>query len=156
MIATSEAIQRLVLHEGCRLQPYRCSAGYLTVGVGRNLDTNPLTPAELKVCGDWRRGISKNAAFCLLKNDIERAVKDCERYIPFFGNLDAERQYALVDMCFNLGISGLLKFKKMLSAMGVGNYIEAAAECLSSSYARQTGKRAQRIAILIKTGEWLV
>jgi len=46
MIDMSEAVQRLTLHEGIRLQPYRCPKGYLTIGVGRNLDTNPLTPEE--------------------------------------------------------------------------------------------------------------
>ena len=156
MIDKNEAIQRLVLHEGCVLTPYRCPAGYLTIGVGRNLETNPLTPEEQKACGDWQHGITKNAAYFLLKNDIGRAENDCKRHIPFWKNLDNERQYALLDMAFNLGISRLLRFKKMLSALRMGNYTEAAAECLSSNYARQTGKRAQRITNLIKTGAWRV
>lgn len=156
MIDNNEAIQRLVLHEGCVLTPYRCPAGYLTIGVGRNLDSNPLTAEEQKACGDWRHGITKNAAYFLLKNDIKRAEKACKEHIPFWKQLDNERQYALLDMTFNLGINRLLRFQKMLEALGTGNYDEAAAECLSSNYARQTGKRAQRIAILIKTGEWIV
>lgn len=157
MIDMNECVQRLVMHEGCVLTPYRCPAGYLTIGVGRNLETNPLTAEEKRVCGDdWPRGISKNAAFFLLRNDIKRVVDECERHIPFWKNLDNERQYALLDMAFNLGIGGLLKFKKMLTWLGIGNYIQAAAECLGSAYARQTGQRAQRIATLIKTGEWKV
>lgn len=112
MINENEAVQRLCLHEGIRLQPYRCPAGYLTIGVGRNLETNPLTAEEKKVCGDWQHGITKNAAFFLLRNDIKRVEAECAERIPFWKQLDDERQYALVDMAFNLGVSGLLKFKK--------------------------------------------
>lgn len=156
MIDVAEAVQRLVLHEGCRLEPYRCSAGYLTIGVGRNLETNPLTAEEKRVCGDYKSGITKNAAFFLLRNDIERVEKECSEQIPFWDMLDDERQYALLDMAFNLGISGLLKFKKMLSYLGVGNYRQAAVECLASKYAKDVGQRAERIAKCIETGRFVI
>ncbi len=29
---------QLVRHEGLKLKPYRCTAGKLTIGIGRNLD----------------------------------------------------------------------------------------------------------------------
>lgn len=152
----NEIIQRLVMHEGCELMPYKCPAGYLTIGVGRNLDTNPLTKEEIKVCGDYKHGITKNAAFYLLRNDIEKVKRECTKNIPFFNALDAERRYCLIDMCFNIGIKGLLGFKKMLSAMGVGEWNRASTECLNSNYAKQTGKRARRIANTIKTGRFIV
>lgn len=154
MINENEAVQRLCLHEGIKLQPYRCPAGYLTIGVGRNLETNQLTVEEKKVCGDWQHGITKNAAFFLLRNDIKRVEAECAERIPFWKELDDERQYALVDMAFNLGVSGLLKFKKMLGWLGVGNYTQAATECRASKYARDTGERADRIARLIEEGVW--
>ena len=113
----NEAVQRLCLHEGIRLQPYKCPAGYWTIGVGRNLETNPPTAEEKRVIGDWRNGITKNAAFYLLRNDIKRISDECARQIPFWKNLDDERQYALVDMAFNLGMAGLLKFQKILRAV---------------------------------------
>lgn len=154
MINENEAVQRLCLHEGIRLQPYRCPASYLTIGVGRNLETNPPTAEEIKVIGDYRSGITKNAAFFLLRNDIKRVEAECADRIPFWKQLSAERQYALVDMAFNLGIAGLLKFKKMLGYMGVGNYTQAATECLASKYAKDVGERAVRIARLIEKGVW--
>lgn len=156
MLDDNEIVQRLVLHEGCRLQPYRCSEGYLTIGVGRNLETNPLTAEEQKVCGDWEHGITKNAAFFLLRNDIKRVKQECIDHIPFWKQLDDERKYALLDMAFQLGIKGLLKFKKMLSFMGVGNYRQAKDECLASLYAKQTPARAERIAKCIETGKFEV
>jgi lysozyme len=156
MLGQQEIIQRLVLHEGCMLVPYKCPAGFLTIGVGRNIEKNPLTSEEKKVCGDYMNGITKNAAFYLLRNDIEKVCKDLMKNIPWWKNLDNERQYALLDMCFQLGINGLLRFRKMLSAMGVGNWQQAAEECLNSNYARQTPKRAKRIAETIRTGRFII
>ena len=146
--------QRLQIHEGLRLKPYFCTRGKQTIGVGRCLDTNPLTPEEEKVVGDWRHGITKGAAIYLLHNDIKRITKECKKKIAFFKELDDERQYALLDMAFNLGINGLLQFRRMLEALACGNYNTAAAECLSSKYAQDTGVRAERIARVIKTGKF--
>ena len=155
MLSKDEITQRLVLHEGCVLKPYRCTEGYLTIGVGRNLETNPLTVEEKRVCGDYMHGITKNAAFYLLRNDIDRVLEDCTKKIPFWTNLDDDRKYALLDMSFQLGIKGVLKFKRMLGAMGVGNWKEAAEQCLDSKYAQQTPNRAKRIARTIETGRFV-
>ena len=155
-IDANELTQRFVLHEGCVLTPYACPAGYLTIGIGHNLDTNPLTEEERKVCGDYLKGITKNAAYYLLRNDLARCEQECIKHIPFYQNLDPERKYALLDMDFNMGWRGLLGFKKMLNAMGCGDWEWAARECLDSKYARQTGKRAKRIAETIRTGVFKV
>lgn len=157
MLSNEEIIQRLVFHEGCKLKPYKCTKGYLTIGVGRNLETNPLSAEEKRVCGDYMHGITKNAAFYLLRNDIARVIKECEKDIPFWYNLDDERKYALIDMCFQLGIGGLKGFKKMLAAMGDGNWIKASGECLDSKYAREDSPtRAKRIAKTIEFGRFEV
>lgn len=112
MISTEEIVERLIMHEGLNLKPYRCPMGYLTIGVGRNLITNPLTAAEKKVVGDWSKGITMETAEYLLRNDIRRVLADCRNNIKCWNMLDAERKYALLDMAFNLGIKGLLRFKK--------------------------------------------
>ena len=152
MINLYEVSQRLIIHEELRLQPYFCSKGKLTIGVGRCLETNPLTAEEEKVVGDWKHGITRNAAIYLLRNDIKNIYRVLKKYLDFFDKLDAERQYALIDMAFNIGVHGLLKFKKMLKAMRKGDYDNAAEECLNSQYAKEVGIRAKRIAATIKTG----
>lgn len=63
MISRAEIQDRLIFHEGLKLSPYKCPRGFWTIGVGRNLETNPLTAEEERVCGDWRHGISNNAAY---------------------------------------------------------------------------------------------
>ena len=129
--------EQLVLHEGLKLNPYRCPAGKLTIGVGRNLED---------------KGISMAEALFLLRNDVEEVRTQLERY-PWYTQLDPVRQKVLIDMAFNLGIGGLMQFRKMLAALEAGDYGKTADEMLDSKWARQVGKRAQRLAEMMRTGE---
>lgn len=153
LIDDCEIIQRLNINEGCRLTPYRDSLGRLSIGVGRCIDTNPFTPEELRALGDWKRGITKNGAFMLLRNDIEKVKKALAEF-TFIPLLNRDRQFVLIDMCFQLGIGGLKGFKKALSAIAQGKWQDAHDEILDSRYAKQTPKRAQRNAQCILTGKW--
>ena len=154
MLDMEEIINRLVLHEGIKLKPYKCPSGYLSIGIGRNLITNPLTKAEKIVVGDLTQGITYDMAIYLLRHDIKRVIEECRSCFPFWKYLDAERKYALFDMCFNLGLRKLMGFKKMLSALEIGDYRGAAKECLNSKYAKDVGERATRIAKTFETGEF--
>lgn len=146
---------RLIFHEGIRLMPYICPAGKWTIGVGRNFEDNPLTPEELKACPDYKHGITYNGAIFLLRNDIKRCFKELKSNFSWYKKLDNQRQYALLDMDFQLGLLGLRGFKKMLRALSKGDFEEAAKQCIDSKYGkRDTPLRAKRIAFLIKTGEW--
>ena len=69
-------IEQLMRHEGFRTKPYRCSAGKLTIGYGRNLDD---------------KGITKAEAFMMLKNDIEEAYLDLIGELPWFHSLQIGR-----------------------------------------------------------------
>lgn len=144
-------MRRLEFHEGCRLMPYRCPAGKLTIGIGRCIDTNPFTKEELQAVGDWKHGITKNAALMLLRNDIDRCKNELSG-LDFYAKLDLERKYALLDMCFCQGIHGVLKYKKMLSAMRIKDWEKAYKECLNSRWHLQAKSRCERIANTIKTG----
>jgi lysozyme len=111
------------------------------------------TDEEKKAIGDWEKGITKNMAYMICRNDVNLCLEKLKT-LDFWKSLDEERQYALIDLCFQLGWVGLKKFKKMLKALTVKDYLTAAAELLDSKYATQTPKRAKRIANLIKTGVW--
>ena len=152
MLNMYDICQRLIMHEGLRLQPYFCSKNKLTIGVGRCVETNPITAEEEKVIGDWQHGITKCSAIYLLQNDIKNVCKELKTKLKFFKDLDDERQYALIDMAFNLGVSGLLRFSKMLNALKNKKYQEASKECLNSKYAKDVPQRANRIANVLATG----
>ncbi len=128
---------QLIRHEGLRLKPYRCTAGKLTIGVGRNLDDN---------------GISKAEAMVLLRNDILLTRLALTRAVPGFLALSAPRRRALIDMCFNLGLPRFLSFKRLLAAIAAGDCQRAADEMLNSKWAEQVGQRARALAAMMREG----
>ena len=130
-------IHQLTLHEGMRQFPYKCTSGKLTIGIGRNLDDRGITEAE--------------AGF-LLGNDIDDFQDRLTREIPWMVELDAVRQRVLLDMAFNLGVPGLLKFKRTLAAIRGKEYDRAAAMMLDSRWATQVGQRAKRLSHMMATG----
>lgn len=158
MLSMDEIKQRLAVHEGFRSKPYRCTANKLTIGIGRNIEDRPFTEEELRLVDKdyMAKGITKAQAFAILAKDVMQFDFELRQNIPFYERLDDERQYALLDMAFNMGIGnskkGLLSFKKMLSYIGTGFYKQAAAECLNSKYGRELPTRAGRIARTIETG----
>jgi lysozyme len=130
-------IDELVRDEGMRTKPYHCTAGKLTIGVGRNIE---------------EVGITEEEARYLLENDLGRVRDELDQALPWWRTLSDRRQRALANMCFNLGVGRLLKFRKCLAALEAGDYAEAAAQALNSAWARQVGARSQRIATMIREG----
>jgi lysozyme len=123
-------------HEGLRLKPYKCTAGKLSIGYGRNLDD---------------MGISEVEAMVLLRHDIERCYDELNVF-SWFADLDQVRQEALIDMLFNLGLPTFLEFKKTLKFVAEGKYSQAAEEMLRSKWADQVGDRAKELAYMMDTG----
>ena len=155
MLTKEEIANRLKLEEGYSPVKYLCKNGYWTIGYGRNLDANPNSDKELNRNDKLNSGITQLEAIILLFSDIEKIKKQIEEKIPYASNLNDDRYYALVDMCFQMGINGVLRFKKMLSALDVGNWGEAKKECLDSKYAKiDTPNRAKRIAECFLTGKY--
>lgn len=121
-------------HEGLRLKPYKCSAGRVTVGYGRNLDDV---------------GINLTEAEMMLENDIRRTTLELMTF-SWYSSLDAVRRAALVDMLYNLGMPRFMGFKKMLAALDAGDYEETAVQMLDSKWATQVGSRATELAEMIR------
>lgn len=88
----------------------------------------------------------------MLFNDVQRCYSECVKF-TFWNKLNPARQAALLDMCFNLGISRLKNFKKMLAAFERGDYKTAAKEALDSNWARQVKGRATELSKIIEKGE---
>ena len=131
--------EQLLRHEGLRLKPYRCTAGKLTIGVGRNLDT---------------KGFSQTEAFMLLEHDILQCERQILDEIPkIYLQLDVVRKSVLLNMCFNLGIGGLLSFNNTLALIAVGDWVRAANGMLASKWAKQVGRRAIEPSELMRKGK---
>ena len=128
------AKQMLKKHEGLRLTVYECTAGKKTIGYGRNLEDRGITEAE---------------AEAMLDSDIQLTEQSLVSNFEFYKDLDDVRKAVLIDLAFNLGMTGLKGFKKMLKALKEGDYSEAAIQLLDSRYARQVTNRAMELARLL-------
>jgi lysozyme len=141
----------LIRHEDLRQKPYLdccgkywrlCSCrekGRLTIGVGRNLDDN---------------GVSFEEAIALLENDVVKAHEYAEKHFPWYKSLTPARKAVIISMIFNMGMGGILSFKKFLGDMIAQDYVCAAAELRDSKWATQVGERAEELADLMERGEW--
>lgn len=136
---TDPALALLKRHEGFSALPYRDSVGVLTVGYGRNLEAHPFAEVE---AGEW------------LARQYAETFAELARAKPVVGMLDEVRQAALGNMAFNLGLKGLLSFKRMWAAIEAGNWRTAAEHALDSKWATQVGHRALDIAEMLEFGEW--
>ncbi len=123
--------EQLIRHEGLRLTVYDCPAGYKTIGVGRNIE---------------HKGITESEALYLLDNDIGYFTEQLEDNLIGFQELPEDKKAVLVNMAFNLGVNGLLKFKNMLAAITEERWEDASAEMLNSRWADQVGNRATELA----------
>jgi lysozyme len=141
MAEINKFIEQLKAQEGCKLKPYHCSAGALTIGIGRNLDAN---------------GVTMEEAENMLLNDISKYVDQVNNALPWAVRLDQPRYYVLVNMAFNMGINGLLTFKNTLAYIENGMYSKAADNMKLSKWYSQVGIRADELIDQMRTGEWVV
>lgn len=121
-------------HEGYKPTIYIDSVGVETVGIGHNL----------------HKPLRREAIMHILRDDIDDATNDCLHHFPWFTDLTKPRQWAMIDLCFNLGIVRLLRFVRFLAAMELGNYETAAEELKDSLWFKQVGSRGPEIVGMIR------
>lgn len=158
----NELYEKIKEHEGFRSTPYKCTAGKWTIGYGRNLSDVGLSAKELSVflCKNESSlprvrpqanlvgylelaGVDREFADYLFENDISQAVtslRHYRRHYDDFTGLPEPVRHALIDMCFNMGIPRLSKFKRMWAAIDKRDFKEAANEALDSLWAKQVQK----------------
>ena len=134
----SELTEMLRKHEGVRDKVYLCSAGYETIGVGRNISEDGL-------------GLSDDEIDYLLNNDIKRVREELTEEYYWFAGLDEARQDAMIDISFNLGQTRLRGFVKSLEAMAREDFDTAADEFMDSKWSEQVGDRAVEVTEIIRT-----
>ena len=144
------ALELIKEAEGFSAKPYYCPAGKLTQGYGRNLEAIPLDEYE-KTFLNPDGSVSSDVATDWAMEEIQHCY-DMLSTLSFFGNLDDVRQAVLIDMCYNIGWSGLLKFKRFIKALEAQDYAVAAAEMIDSKWYRQVGVRGIRNVKIMRTG----
>lgn len=132
----ASAMGLLERHEGRRNVAYKDTKGIWTVGVGHNL----LTP------------ISEKAIDVILLDDLAVVEANLNNFLPWWTQHNNARQLAMIDLCFNLGVSRLLGFRKALNAWLNQDYEGAARELKDSAWFAQVGTRGPRIVEMVRTG----
>ena len=138
---TDKIIEMLRLHEGVKTHVYSDHLGYETIGVGRCIKEGV------------GLGLSDDEIDYLLTNDVNRVIAELGRF-SWFSELNEARRDAMINLCFQLGLPKLLKFKNFLASMEDGDYEAASTHLLDSLYARQTPARANEVAEIIVSGKY--
>jgi len=134
------AVKLLKRHEGISSHVYKDHLGYETIGIGRNISKIGM-------------GLRNCEIEFMITNDIDYFYTQLEGRYHWFKELNDARKLALISMAFQLGLNGFSKFNKMILALNVQNYEQAATEMLQSRWAKQTFNRAHELSIIMKTGE---
>ncbi len=132
---TEAGLKRLAEDEGFKGKPYLCTAGKTTIGFGFNVDDWPLTEAE---------------CLPILKSRADKVKADLANRIGFFYRLPEAAQDVLVNMGYQMGVGGVLGFRRFLKALETGKYEDAYHEGLQSTWAQQTPNRSRRLMDIIR------
>lgn len=131
----------VAMHEGRVPHAYEDSLGYLTIGIGHLIDQR-------------KGGRLPDAIIdALFEHDLHEHTNELFSHLPWARNLDQVRQAVLIDMYFNLR-RNLLGFKETLRHFEAARWNAAADAMLDSKWALQVKDRANRLATMVRTGEW--
>lgn len=141
--------QLLAFEEGFRSEPYYCSEGYPTIGIGQKIGRKG-DPLEC-----YTFTVDMKVAEAMLESHLVGIKTYIDSKLPSPSNqADYARRVVLISMAYQLGTAGLDKFKKMWKAIEKGDWDTAAKETLDSKAARQTPSRWGRQSNVLKTGSF--
>ena len=124
-------IERIGVNEGFRSKPYQCSEGVWTIGHG-------LT---------W---LTEEESLHILTGRISQLHLKLLDDLDWYKDMPPEIQGILIEMVYQIGYSGVMKFKKMIANMIGKDWKGAATEMLDSLWAKQTPNRANRLADIVR------
>ena len=130
----NKLLERLKINEGFRSKVYKCTMGIDTFGYGFTY----ITREEADLILEMR-----------LKDLWEQAEKvlDDKKI-----HLNDVRKGVIVEMFYQLGKEGTLKFVKMWDALSKKDYNKAALEMLDSNWYIQTPARCKQLSLLMRKG----
>jgi len=134
-------IEMLRRHEGVRNHVYRDTENLETIGVGRCIAEGSL-------------GLSDDEVDYLLGNDLKRCIEELKKAFNWYEKLDPVRQDVMISLCFNLGLTRLLKFEKALAGMENSDWETASTEFMDSRWSTQVGERAVELTDMLRTGKY--
>jgi lysozyme len=150
MLQNYDLITNIKKHEGFEQYPYidPIIAAYPElVGISKEeMDLIKKYFDKLRVTfGIGFTFITLSEADMVLQNRINTIKLELQNRLDYFNTLPKTVQNVLIEMAYQLGVDGLLSFKKTLSYIKKGDYVNAAKEGLNSKWAKQTPERAAEL-----------
>lgn len=137
--------EQLKIDEGVKYEIYKDHLGYDTFGIGHLIvkeDEEFGKPVGTKV--------SEERVNEVFEKDVQKMISEAKKLFPNFDDLPEEAQQVIVNMTFNMGRPRLSNFKKFIAYINESKWEDASKEMLNSAWAKQVGKRAQRLSDRIK------
>lgn len=119
-------IEDIKQEEGFSSIVYQCSEGFDTVGYGT------------------RMPITKEEGVLLLEHRLNKTISGVKSSL-YHLDIKDEAWDILYHLAYQIGLGGLLKFKRMIIALEAKDYYNASIEMKSSLWAKQTPNRANRL-----------
>ncbi|KAN0044934.1 hypothetical protein ACTA71_006460 [Dictyostelium dimigraforme] len=151
--------------EGERLIMYQDTQNYYTIGIGHKITDSKNKEDAIKALEDQIGGkikrdsekitisnIESGRLFEMDKSEAINSIQNNSTLSAIYNNLDSNRQMALINMVFQMGAGGVLKFTKSLKLIEEKKWDEAAAELKNSIWNSQTTNRSNRVISVFKTG----
>ena len=130
----SKLIEAVKLSEGFRDRVYKDTLGIDTIGYGFAIKDLVL---------------DEDISEMILKRKLEALIERVNKRFDFVECLPDEAQEVIYEMCYQLGVTGVSKFKKTLLYLENEEFNMASKEMLDSKWARQTPNRAKRLSDII-------
>lgn len=134
---------RIKKHEGYRDTIYADSLGYSTIGYGHLVIEDGFIPGVQ---------YSKKELEQVFEKDFETAVQSAKKLVGDY-DLNDDAFGVVIEMCFQLGLPRVSKFKFFLSALKIQDYEKAAEEMLLSKWHEQTPTRCQELTNIMRSCE---
>ncbi len=127
---------RIKKNEGYSVRPYQDQLGFHTIGYG-----HLITEKERKY---YINKFKKKHFDDLFEIDFKKAHKQYKKNFSKKGHTTSEKEL-LIEMLFQLGVSGVSKFKKMLYFLNKKQKFMASLEMLDSLWYSQTPERVENL-----------
>ena len=132
----NDLLHRIKEHEGFREKVYKCTEGFDTIGYGFAIKDLVL---------------DEDIAEEILLRKVESLISRVRKKFNWLDTVPPAVQGVLVEMSYQMGLSGVSKFKKALHAMQMFQWNVAADELLDSRWANQTPNRAKELSDIIRS-----
>ena len=129
----SDLLKSIENHEGFVGTVYKDSLGFETIGIGIKL---PLTKFEARM---------------ILESRLNAMIEEIKQKEPFYNKLPEKVKDIISEMAYQLGVNGVLNFRKMWIALKLENYVKASEEGLDSLWHTQTPRRAEELMYRLKS-----